>query len=161
MSQLPPDDQAQRKQEPAQQESHRKSQQLLPLQWYKRRTLKAKLALGSLLALLLVLVVVSLLTTGWPFSLPHKQAGIHITVAATYYVSPAGNNANDGSLAHPFATIQKAATLARTGGPGTTIHVLPGVYTQPVYNYASGTAQARITFISDVKWGAKIITKGV
>ena len=101
MSQLPPDHQDQRKQEPAQQKFHRKSQQLHPLQWYRRRTLKVKLALGSLLALLLVLVVVSLLTTGWPFSLPHKQAGVHITVAATYYVSPAGNDANERTVATP------------------------------------------------------------
>src|SRR5712691_11182661 len=32
---------------------------------------------------------------------------------------------------------------------------------QSVHSTAKGTAQARITFISDVKWGAKIITSGV
>jgi hypothetical protein len=157
MSQLPPDDQPQRKQEPAQLQSHRQRQQLLPWQWYRSRTLKAKVALGSVLALVLLLVAVSLLTTRWPFSVPHKEAGVHVTVTGTYYVSPRGNDANDGSIAHPFASIQKAANVAQAGA---TIHVLPGTYTQPINSTAKGTAQARITFISDVKWGAKIITTG-
>jgi len=30
-----------------------------------------------------------------------------------------------------------------------------------VYNTANGTALARITFISDVKWGAKVVTHGI
>jgi hypothetical protein len=158
MNQLPPDDQAQKKQERAEQESHRQRQQLLPWQWYRSRTLKAKVALGSALALVLLLLAVTLLTTRWPFSVPHKEAGVHVTVTAIYYVSPTGNDANDGSIAHPFASIQKAANVAQAGA---TIHVLSGIYTQPVYTTAKGTAQARITFISDVKWGAKIITKGV
>jgi hypothetical protein len=158
MSQLPPDDQPQRKQEPAQQQSHRQRQQLLPWQWYRSRTLKAKVALGSVLALVLLLVAVSLFTTRWPFSVPHKEAGVHITVTANYYVSPSGNDANGGSITHPFATIQKAADIAQAGA---TIHVLPGTYHQSVHSTANGTAQARITFISDAKWGAKINTTGV
>src|SRR5713101_6679922 len=107
MNQLPPDDQAEKKQERAEQESHRQRQQLHPWQWYRSRTLKAKVAFGSALALVLLLVAVSLLTTRWPFSVPHKEAGVHVTVTATYYVSPTGNDANDGSIAHPFASIQK------------------------------------------------------
>ena len=75
----------------------------------------------------------------------------------SYYVSPAGNDGNDGSRAHPFTTIQKAADEAQ---PGAIIHVLPGLYTQPIYSLAEGTAQARITFVSDVKWGARIETQG-
>ena len=74
-----------------------------------------------------------------------------------YYVSPTGNDANDGSKAYPFATIQRAAEEAT---PGTIIHVLAGIYTQPVVVASSGSADARITFLSDVRWGAKIKTTG-
>src|SRR5438270_9633774 len=108
MSKLPPDHQPQRK------------QHLLPIQWYRSRTLKTKLALGSALALVLLLLAVSVLTSRWPFSVPHKEAGVHVTVTAIYYVSPTGNDANDGSLAHPFVSIQKAAKVAQAGA---TIHV--------------------------------------
>lgn len=72
-----------------------------------------------------------------------------------YYVSPTGNDQDDGSQAHPFATIQKAANVAT---PGTTVHVLAGTYTQPVTITRSGSAHKRITFISDTTWGAKIHT---
>lgn len=71
-----------------------------------------------------------------------------------YYVSPTGRDSNDGSQAHPFATIHKAASVATSG---TTVHVAPGTYTEGVITVSqSGTATAPITFVSDVKWGAKI-----
>jgi len=70
-----------------------------------------------------------------------------------YYVSPSGSDSNDGSQAHPFATLQKAADKAT---PGTTVRVAPGLYTKPIISKVSGTANARITFLSEVKWGAKI-----
>ncbi|HTK09940.1 MAG TPA: choice-of-anchor Q domain-containing protein [Ktedonobacteraceae bacterium] len=73
------------------------------------------------------------------------------------YVSPNGNDGDDGSQAHPFATIQKAASQAT---PGTTVLVLPGTYTQPVMITKSGTATARIAFRSSVRWGAKVATTG-
>jgi hypothetical protein len=76
---------------------------------------------------------------------------------AEYYVSPSGNDANDGSQAQPFATIQKAADVVT---PGSIVHVLPGTYTVPVVVKTDGTADARITFVSDVKWGAIIKTTG-
>jgi hypothetical protein len=75
-----------------------------------------------------------------------------------YYVSPAGSDANDGLQLHPFATIQKAARVA---SPGTTIRVLPGIYTTRLDTKTSGTAEARITYISYIKWRAKIKTTGV
>jgi hypothetical protein len=73
------------------------------------------------------------------------------------YVSPSGSDSNSGSQASPFATIQKAAQAAK---PGTIVHVLPGVYTQPVTVKNSGSANARITFLSDTKWAAQIKTTG-
>ena len=70
-----------------------------------------------------------------------------------FYVSPSGSDSNDGSAAHPFATIQKAANSAT---PGVTIHVAAGVY-QTVTSSKSGTASQRIRYISDVQWGAKVM----
>jgi pectate disaccharide-lyase len=71
------------------------------------------------------------------------------------YVSPAGNDNNAGSQEHPFATIQKAADESK---PGTTVHVLPGTYNEAVTIKTDGTANARIVFVSDKKWEAKIHT---
>ena len=69
------------------------------------------------------------------------------------YVSPSGSDSNDGSSAHPYATINKAANAATAG---MTIHVAPGVY-QAVTTSKSGTASQRIRYISDVQWGAKVM----
>jgi Protein of unknown function (DUF1565) len=69
------------------------------------------------------------------------------------YVSPSGSDSNDGSSAHPFATINKAANAAT---PGMTVHVAPGTY-QAVTTSNSGTASQRIRYISDVQWGAKVM----
>jgi hypothetical protein len=71
------------------------------------------------------------------------------------YVSPSGNDHNDGSVAHPFATIQKAADVVK---PGTTVYVLPGTYNEDVVVKRDGTTDARIAFISQKKWEAKIKT---
>lgn len=61
----------------------------------------------------------------------------------TYYVSPAGNDANPGtSPAQPFATIQHAVDLA---GPGSVITLAAGTYLQDIVTTRSGTATAPIT----------------
>jgi len=71
-----------------------------------------------------------------------------------YYVSPNGSDRNAGSVKRPWATIEYAATWLL---PGDTVHVLPGVYRGRIATPASGVADARITYISDQKWGARII----
>ncbi|GAC1349280.1 MAG: hypothetical protein NVSMB27_20910 [Ktedonobacteraceae bacterium] len=156
MKQVPPHDESQTEPE----QLHRQKQPMLLLQRYKRSTLKTKLSLWSAFTLVLLLLVlgVSLLTSGWPFRVPIRNAGVHIAATAVYYVSPSGDDANNGSITHPFGSIQRAADVAQVG---TIIHVLPGIYTAPVTNWAKGTAQSRITFISDVPWGAKIITSHI
>jgi hypothetical protein len=73
------------------------------------------------------------------------------------YVSPTGSDSNPGSVQKPFRTISKAARAAK---PSTTIHVAPGVYMENVKATRSGTAAARIRFVSDTRWGAKIIGSG-
>jgi hypothetical protein len=59
------------------------------------------------------------------------------------HVSPAGDDANPGSLASPFKTIQKAIAVAE---PGDTIYVRGGIYpnSQTIIITKSGTAAARI-----------------
>jgi hypothetical protein len=60
--------------------------------------------------------------------------------ASTYYVSGSGSNANPGSSAAPFATIQKAADVAQ---PGDTIVVRAGMYAGARFS-RSGTPAAPI-----------------
>jgi pectate disaccharide-lyase len=97
-------------------------------------------------------------------STPTPAPGSTPTVSSTitpvgggkaYYVSPSGSDQNDGSQAHPFATIQKAADVVT---PGSVVHVLPGTYNESILVETDGTANARITFMSDTKWAAKIHT---
>jgi hypothetical protein len=70
------------------------------------------------------------------------------------YVSPSGSDSNNGSQSSPFATINKAASVATAG---TIVHVAPGTYNESVSLSKSGTATAPITFQSDTKGGAKIV----
>jgi parallel beta-helix repeat protein len=70
-----------------------------------------------------------------------------------YYVSPAGNNGNDGSQLRPWLTMQHAAKVAQAGA---TVHVAPGNYSGAITTSASGTSKARIRFVSDRQWGAVI-----
>jgi glycosyltransferase involved in cell wall biosynthesis len=78
--------------------------------------------------------------------------------SSDFYVSPTGNDNNDGSASRPFRTISRAAALAL---PGTTVHVAPGFYHGAIATTASGTADRRIRYVSDAKWGAKIRAEGV
>jgi hypothetical protein len=90
----------------------------------------------------------------------YSSEGISASVSATstslrqFYVAPTGRDSNDGSAVHPWATIAHAATLIAAGA---TVHVAPGTYTGYITTRASGTSSARITYISDVQWGAKIV----
>ena len=78
--------------------------------------------------------------------------------AADYYVSSQGNDSNPGTSAQPFRTITHAYGLA---GPGTTIHVLPGIYTDYTSGWglhfgSSGTVSSPIIVKSEVRGGAVI-----
>jgi len=63
--------------------------------------------------------------------------------AATYYVAPGGSDGNPGSLASPYLTIQKAATVAL---PGDTVQIRAGTYRETVTPTNSGTAGSPITY---------------
>ena len=97
------------------------------------------LCFASLLALLLVPITTNI---------------IIITTTTTYYVAPTGSDGNPGTQAAPFRTIKKAASVVK---PGSTVHVAPGTYAESIITTVSGTASARIRYVSDTKWGAKIV----
>lgn len=86
-------------------------------------------------------------------------------MAADLYVSTVGSDSNPGTQARPVKTIARADVLAT---PGSVIHVAAGTYrvaasslgSVGIRTSKSGTATARIKFVSDVKWGAKIIVSG-
>ncbi|WP_433203144.1 sigma-70 family RNA polymerase sigma factor [Dactylosporangium sp. CS-047395] len=65
-------------------------------------------------------------------------------VRAEYFVAPDGDDAGDGSLEHPFATLNKAAAVVR---PGQTIALRGGTYrpTAPIVLDTDGDAGHRIT----------------
>jgi hypothetical protein len=64
----------------------------------------------------------------------------------TFFVAPGGNDANRGSKAAPWRTIQHAANLAKAGD---TVEVRQGIYNELVIPPASGNAtQGFITFMS-------------
>lgn len=75
--------------------------------------------------------------------------------AATYHVSPDGSDSADGSALAPFKTLARAARAVTL--PGTTVHVAPGTYEGGIKTTGHGSPQARITWISTSKGGAKIV----
>jgi hypothetical protein len=70
------------------------------------------------------------------------------------YVGPNGRDSNPGTEPAPFRTIGRAASEAR---PGTTVHVAPGSYPGGFKTTANGIPQARVLYLSTVRWGAKIV----
>src|SRR5262245_47072419 len=89
---------------------------------------------------LLIALAVALLTLLVPNLIHAAPHGI------TYYVATNGSDANPGTLAAPWRTIQKAAdTLA----PGDTAYVRAGVYNARVKINVSGSALGGfVTFAS-------------
>jgi hypothetical protein len=74
--------------------------------------------------------------------------------AADRYVATTGADTNPGTQAAPYRTIAKAASVVL---PGETVHVAAGTYRQVLSLNRSGTATARIRYVSDTRWGAKIL----
>jgi hypothetical protein len=74
-----------------------------------------------------------------------------------YYVSPSGNDSNNGSSSSPWRTLAKAGSSV---GAGSVVHVAPGTYTtgSEIKIGGSGTSNAHIMFVSDQKWGAKVVS---
>jgi len=95
-----------------------------------------------------------------------KEILRHVTIlfiassalAQNYYVSPTGSDSNPGTQTQPWLTIQHAANVATAG---TTVYVLPGTYNvSTITTSISGTASQHIKFVSDTKYGARIVGTG-
>jgi hypothetical protein len=86
-------------------------------------------------------------------------------VTGNLYVATTGSDSNPGTQAKPLKTIGRADALARAGY---VIHVAAGTYkvsapssgSNGIKTTKSGTAANHIKFVSDVKWGAKIVMSG-
>jgi hypothetical protein len=80
--------------------------------------------------------------------------------ASGYVVAKTGSDANPGTAAKPFATIQKAADTAHAGD---SVRVKTGIYREAVHLHNSGTAASPIQFVADppgsvVVTGADVMT---
>jgi hypothetical protein len=93
-----------------------------------------------------------------PATTAPASTGASMAIPATainYYVSPTGSDSAAGTKAAPFKTLAGAAKKATK--PGTTVFVAPGSYAGGIQTSASGTASARIYWVSTTKGGAKIV----
>ncbi len=73
------------------------------------------------------------------------------------YVAPHGDDSNPGSGDAPFRTISKAAQEVT---PGTTVRVAPGTYSESIETTVDGEQDARIAYVAETKWAAKIVGDG-
>ena len=88
----------------------------------------------------------------------HAQSTTSALPKTTYniYVDAAkGSDGGTGTMASPFRTLARAARAATR--PSTTVWVAPGTYEGGIRTSASGTAGARIYWVSTAKWGARIV----
>jgi hypothetical protein len=68
---------------------------------------------------------------------------VPLTAQTSYFINPAGNDANPGTLNQPWQTIQHAAN---TVAPGSVVQIMAGTYNEKVSINVSGTSQSRIVF---------------
>ena len=83
-----------------------------------------------------------------------SSTSAEISASTTYYVAPTGSDGADGSENKPFKTIVRASRAAR---PNSCISVAPGTYEGGFKTVASGTAEARIRYVSSTKWAARLV----
>ena len=119
------------------------------MSWNSWRKTAARTARDGFLACLLLVATCTFAGK----SLSRMAASPALSSNADRYVSASGDDANDGTRHHPWATITHAGSIAV---PGATIHVSPGTYDEAVVTIANGTPHERITYISERKWGAVI-----
>ena len=90
-------------------------------------------------------------------STAYANANVNVAASSSgpaLYVSTTGSDSNSCTSTAPCATISRASQLAI---PGTTIHVAAGTYYGDFVTSVSGTASQPITYVSDTKWGAKLV----
>src|ERR1700733_9137810 len=85
------------------------------------------------------------------------RAEAQTTTANTYYVGPNGSDANSGSQASPFSSIQHADKVVRTGD---TVIVLDGTYRGDITLSTSGTSGNPITYKAQHQWKSQLVGTG-
>jgi hypothetical protein len=125
---------------------------------WKLRTVSPEMRNHLVIIALLILAICTALTAQLFCLGPDSTSSAPEPLITNFYVSPAGGDDNSGSASAPWRTIQHASKLAQ---PGWTVHVAPGTYdVSSLVTTTSGTASARIRYISDIKWGAKLVGSG-
>ena len=76
------------------------------------------------------------------------------TIGTIYYLSPDGSDENPGTKEKPWATLNHASEQVQAGD---TVILRPGSYEGTLCPKQDGTAEAPITFISEVRRGAVLI----
>jgi len=120
--------------------------------------MKTKIELAvriEVLVLLVAAVAAGLLSVGRSI---HQEAKVSVAEAAAsdLWVDAAyGDDGNAGSTpSTAFRTIQKAANAA---SPGTTVHILPGVYRESVRPAVDGVVDAPITYVAEEGPGTVVV----
>jgi len=85
-------------------------------------------------------------------STPSPTAGIN-----NYYIATNGSDSNSCVQSSPCATINHVDSILTLGTNGIVVHVAPGIYTGLIATNKSGTATQRIQYVSDTRWGAKLV----
>ena len=75
--------------------------------------------------------------------------------AATYYVSPNGNNSSAGTSSAPWATFAKAMTVLQ---PGDTLYLMDGTYNQQLNISVSGSSSGGYITFRAVNPGSAIVS---
>ena len=94
---------------------------------------------GSLPTYVIVICLLQLLLF---VALPAQVKSDQI-IGKTYYVSPSGDDNDEGSADDPWRTVQKAAESV---GPGDTVLIQPGIYRESVILHRSGEDGSPIVF---------------
>jgi Right handed beta helix region/Protein of unknown function (DUF1565) len=79
--------------------------------------------------------------------------------SAFYVNGGTGNDSGDGSQGRPWRTISRAAQVLANTPYGAIVHVAPGDYAGALTLRNGGSG--RLTFLSDVHWGAHVFSVGV
>jgi pectate disaccharide-lyase len=85
------------------------------------------------------------------------EYGQYNGLTPTKLVSTTGSDGNACTLSAPCRTISRAASVA---GPGDVVGVQDGSYAAPGIQTQAGTSSARLTFVAQHRWGAKIGSNG-
>jgi Secretion system C-terminal sorting domain len=77
---------------------------------------------------------------------------LNLNAQTTFYVDKTGSDANVGTAALPWLTIQKACNAATAGS---TVYIKSGTYTESIWTNVSGTPGNNITFTN---FGTDVVT---